>query len=82
MISFDITLTWLGRRAATSDAEYIQIEGEAAGLREDLLEKSYKEVLAALNIDVKEFDASVETYMQEGNEELFMIHASLQQHLM
>ena len=79
MIFFDDSVPWLGRRAATSDAEYIQIQEEAFERLGALIDKSIIEILATLKIDLEEFNESTKTHMDERNEKLLMIHTSLPQ---
>jgi hypothetical protein len=70
------------RRALKNDLrKYIELWDTYAHQLEDIIEKSQKEVLRALNISDEDWENSNGFYMQSGNHELLMIHASLPQKL-
>lgn len=46
-----------------------------------MLNKAQKEVLDSLGVSEREFESSVEKFMEEGSQELFLIHSSLPQRM-
>lgn len=62
-------------------ARYISLWNEYAAVLEELIETSQKEVLERLNVSAHVWEASNSFFMQQGNQELLMLHASLPQKL-
>jgi len=70
------------RRALKNDLrKYIELWDTYAHQLEEIIEKSQKDVLKALGITDDVWENSNGFYMQSGNHELLMIHASLPQKL-
>jgi len=76
------TLDRQERRALKNDLrKYIELWDTYAHQLEEIIEKSQKDVLKALGITDDVWENSNGFYMQSGNHELLMIHASLPQKL-